>query len=149
MFYCTRVTTRDSEFVLNDNSDRCYAVTYIQSSQPPPNLPNCTTSSLFNLLAALALHLSSLSLVHPHNHCIDEKKRSPKIKKPLKTFKKRDKNKKNFVNVSSNLNAYSHKMGPARHKKVESNSKPPQLGLAQSHQFTIKKRCVRKIKSYY
>jgi len=39
-------------------------------------------------------------------------------------------------------------------KKVESNSKPLQLGLslvklAQSHQFTIKKRCVRKMKSNY
>jgi len=39
-------------------------------------------------------------------------------------------------------------------KKVESNSRPLLLGLslvklAQSHQFTIKKRCVRKLKSHY
>jgi len=39
-------------------------------------------------------------------------------------------------------------------KKIERNSKPLQLGLslvklAQSHKFTIKKRCVRKMKSQY
>ena len=43
---------------------------------------------------------------------------------------------------------------PSKTKKVERNSKPLQLGLslvkrAQSHQFIIKKRCVRKIKSHY
>ena len=47
---------------------------------------------------------------------------------------------------------YPHIIEQQDTKKVESNGKPLQLGLslaklAQSHQFTIKKRCVRKIKS--
>ena len=33
----------------------------------PPNLHICITSSQFSLLAALALHLWSHSLVHPHH----------------------------------------------------------------------------------
>jgi len=52
------------------------------------------------------------------------------------------------------LNAYVYPLAQQDTKKVESNSKPMQLGLslvklAQSHQFTIKTRCVRKNKYHY
>jgi len=39
----------------------------LTKSSQPPNLHTGMTSSLFNLIAALALHLSSLSLDHQHH----------------------------------------------------------------------------------
>ena len=41
-------------------------LTYLQSSQPP-NFLICISSSQFSLLTALALHLWSHSLIHPHH----------------------------------------------------------------------------------
>jgi len=44
-----------------------YSSYSLTKSSQPPNLHICMTSSLLNLLAALALHLSSPSLDHQHH----------------------------------------------------------------------------------
>ena len=58
--HCLRIAERIEYNLLSGSHS-------LAKSPQPPNLRICTTSSLFSLLAALALHLSSLSLDHQHH----------------------------------------------------------------------------------
>jgi len=59
--YADFTGSKDQDALNNTNSSHL-----LTKSSRPPNLHVCITSSLFNLLAALALHLSLPSLDHPH-----------------------------------------------------------------------------------
>ena len=56
-----------SSLVQNDGTHRIQTPHSLTRSSPPPKLHISTTSSLFNLLAVLALHLWSPSVDHQHH----------------------------------------------------------------------------------
>jgi len=67
-FYSRTNSVRTAHFVLNCTFKKPCTCHSLAKPSQSPNLHICITSSLFNLLAALALHLSSLSLGH-ERHC--------------------------------------------------------------------------------